>query len=343
MKHWFVLFFGACAIVGCESGSDDDGGRRHRNWLCFEHDAVCSCDALRDGWEGGGINQVDRCESSNCCLFSEVETESTTASCECVNSDNCEAEAATRTATRVVEQCPPVAKQAPVACAETGVNCRPTYLADRGLEGCCDGTLCRENQDGVPVCTPASQEEISAERACRRGISFPERQPLEVLDPLVTTAGELRFDTTTDPTFSFGSGGCLQSVSFELVHAEHPSCTLSVDAGPARDAEGKLSIAQAAVTGDCNAVPELALGQIHSGTASGTLSLDAAVGCTGGAWTTELHCTAGVFELRLRAEVHDTALDEEPMAPKTTITGEPLRLRGRGCAFVFDERCPAGS
>lgn len=340
MRNLFVLFFSTCFIAGCDSGSgsDGNGGLAHRNWLCGQSEDACTCDALRDGWEGGRTDEVDRCESFNCCLFSEVATESTTASCECVNSESCQAEAATRSGTRVVEQCPPGAKQTPVACANSGENCRATYLADRGLEGCCEGTLCRENQDGVPVCTAATEEELAADSACRRGLSQTRPDPLEVLDPLVTTTGDLTFDTTTDIRFRVGEGGCLQAVSVALVHAEHTSCALSLMAGPARDPQGDLLITHASVTGTCDAVPPLADALIRPSSVSGTLSVNESVRCAESS-TLEQHCIGGVFELRLQAEVVELS-----GALKTAFTGEPLRLRGVGCGIVsFDKSCPAGS
>lgn len=136
---------------------------------------------------------------------------------ECIEGDasSCEAEAASRRDTKVVDRCPPGA-DAP-ACAALAENCRQQYLDDNGLAGCCDGSVCRANAEGVPICQAASAEEVALAAQCDAAARGSTLHGLEVMTPSVRTSlGELRIDQVRFAFNDAGPGGCLNGLDIKI-------------------------------------------------------------------------------------------------------------------------------
>jgi hypothetical protein len=186
------------------------------DWVCNE-DTACSCEALKSDVEVVSARpSVVACATYDCCLLTERETEYSFASCECSNTaTSCEAEAASRRNVSVVERCPPGSALPP--CAAAGENCRPEYLSQNELTGCCAGLLCRANAAGVPTCQPGSPEELAQAAACDRVARSNSLNELEVLTPSIrTSVGEL---SVGDVRFAFpgaGPGGCLNDLRITI-------------------------------------------------------------------------------------------------------------------------------
>jgi hypothetical protein len=213
----FLSFSVVLAFAWSCASSDSNDDPSQFDWSCLELSALCSCEAMKPGAVRGGGSPVEVCASDGCCLLTEQETDFAYASCECFEGDatSCEAEAASRRNTTVVDRCPPGA-DAP-ACAALAENCRQEYLDDNGLAGCCDGSICRTSTEGVPVCQAASAEEVALAEQCddvARGSSLHE---LEVLTPSVRTSlGELRVDTVRFAYNAAGPGGCFNGLDIKI-------------------------------------------------------------------------------------------------------------------------------
>src|SRR6185295_18088893 len=143
----------ALALAGGCSG-DDAGGSR--GWDCINGTSgleSCSCAARSDG-----VSKLrgPACRYYACCLLSEPQPGSASATCKCGASTACEAEAASRPGTSVVAECPPPEEQPAPRCASAETNCSASYLLENSFEGCCGGMVCKANASGVRVCTPGS-------------------------------------------------------------------------------------------------------------------------------------------------------------------------------------------
>ncbi|HEY3496886.1 MAG TPA: hypothetical protein VGK73_19440, partial [Polyangiaceae bacterium] len=99
------------AVASCTEATrqDDDDDDRGGTWVCSEASPTggCTCDQMRLGRNRAVSDEVEACSQYDCCLFSDETTESTVASCECLPSQDCLAEAASRPGTQVTPVCPP--------------------------------------------------------------------------------------------------------------------------------------------------------------------------------------------------------------------------------------------
>ena len=201
-------------VASCESDGDDR--LANADWICSE-DSACSCEAVKPGVEIASSRPgVVSCAKYGCCLLTEHETDFSFASCECFNTDaSCEAEAATRRDVSVVERCPPGSALPP--CAAAGENCRPEYLRQNDLAGCCEGLLCRPNEAGVPTCQPGSADEVALATECDSVARSTSLNELEVLTPSIrTSVGELEVGEVRFAFPGVGPGGCLNDLQITI-------------------------------------------------------------------------------------------------------------------------------
>jgi hypothetical protein len=220
-----VGFIASCSDTRYGGDDDDEDGDEGNPsssgaWMCIESDTQCDCEPLVPGADSGSARR-DACYVGNCCLLSNPGTRS--ASCTCFDFEGrCEAEARSRQDTRAVERCPPGA--APAACAAAGENCRPEYLEQQGLRGCCEGMLCRPNVEGVPVCEPVSPEEYECERVALGSLGYR----LQVETPVIrTSVGEMSLDELTSVYAETGPDGCLATITISVGAIENCSLTIS--------------------------------------------------------------------------------------------------------------------
>jgi hypothetical protein len=90
------------------------------------------------------------------------------------------------------------------------VNCRSNYLGQNDLEGCCEGTLCRADANGIPICQTASPEELALAARCEAQVQSTELDDLEVRPSTLSTShGELTLGGVDLAIHSTGPGGCL--------------------------------------------------------------------------------------------------------------------------------------
>ena len=246
--------------------------------------------------------------------------------CECISSQaSCQAEAASRPGASVSESCPPGLTPEPTVCAVEGQNCRPSYLEQNGIEGCCEGLLCRDNAGGVPVCTTGSPEDVELYRQCRSG-----GPPLEVLDPLPIPGGAVQFDNVEFAFSTSGPRGCLSEVELYLNKSSISSlCSMTFSAGPAADAKGLLVNDFTLFNDNC---PEWTLGQAWLTQDS----IEKRVRFVGLSCEIQDNnfCFMGTFELLLTGELELVSRERVP------LTGAPLRIRGQVCSGPQSSQCP---
>jgi hypothetical protein len=329
MKRFMALLVALSPFVGCYS-NDKSKGEPQREWLCGESTA-CDCRALKPGWTGSmsGV-PVDRCTGYSCCLFDEQDTESTTANCRCFDtSTSCEAEAASQSGVAIVAQCPPANEdhKPPTACAQRDESCRKEYLSQRGLEDCCDGTLCKRNTENVPVCQQASPAELELGRQCKEFAGAPELYSLRVVSPTVaTSAGTFRFTNVRFVLPEVGPAGCLSGIRITLADATgRCSFELNVEL---RD--GKLVVTQ--VDGYLDGCPEdngSSFGVILGENPPGFAFTFDGLSCDGGL-VVESYCVAGTFDWHLGGS-----------AGGVTFEDQHLIVEGVACSPLITEACPS--
>jgi hypothetical protein len=306
-KFLWVALGGLALAGGCDSGGDSDASEKRR-WECFGSQyaggqGACGCIALEPGEEAGGSPRAPRCEGYPCCLLSEGQD----TNCECLNTEaTCEAEAASRPGTEIVQTCPPPDEQEPIACAKEGVNCSASYLGNQGLERCCDGLVCK-NTGGVQTCVTGTPEELASVSECKLAGHRPSQWEagLTVIDPVVTSTDTLDLEySALHSELKLGQLGCLRSARIRLVG----SCSLDIAAGPERDESGALRVSSA-VLGPCL----LSLNTTQGMT--GTLSFRGVECLSRG-----MNCAAGTWELRLFGGSGDVTFD-----------GTAVRMEGAVC------------
>lgn len=288
-----------------------------RQWECTETEAQCRCNATDpdlsiDFISSSGSKSVARCDGYGCCLIWEPPDEPGRARCECFEpAGSCEAEAASRRDTEVVPACPPNGEQAPVKCADPGENCTSQYLFDHDLEGCCEGLLCKAN-DGPPVCTAASAEELALDAECRKAEVGDE--PV-IVQPLQTNSGPFALDSIRFSNGVFGPAGCL--VSFNMTLRGGGGCYLEISVGPEKTPEGRFMVREET---SC---------LLLTSPVEGSLAFDG-VSCLN-----PLKCHTGLFDLRLTSPPPPPSTDPvfDPSFGKRSLTGEPFVLDGSFCDF----------
>lgn len=215
------LAFCACS-GGSESGDAEsdttDTGSASPNtaWVCDTFvDSQCECREIE-------LRRRDEpppptsCEFFDCCLFEEAKSGDR---CTCLETTaSCDAEAESRPGSDVIAECPPpgtVSAGPAGPCAKEGENCSSAYLDSKRLDGCCEGSICDPNEEGVPVCRTGTADELALLEQCRRAAARDglSAEDLMVLDPLVTDVGSLVFDDLLFPSVEGGPGGGRAGVS----------------------------------------------------------------------------------------------------------------------------------
>lgn len=313
----------ACYFVGCgamSGGGSDDDAEQNTSWFCQERSSTCECRAYPSDTTYGGVSEVDQCSGHDCCVYSDEATPDVEATCTCFTTEaTCEQEAATRPGTEVVATCPPGAPPVEVLCADEGENCSFDYLRQNGFEGCCEGTLCRQDTNGIPTCHAASSEELALHARCdaqanrTSGFTSLEVQPTT----LITSHGGLTIGGIGWATYSTGPGGCLNDFSFNVG-----------DRGCRLDFAGSIVDGVLAVTdlgGFVDACPgftgTLSDGQIDSAPEVVTAFSFDGLSCDAGL-ALESYCVAGAFTFAL-----------DGTAGSLTFEPQVLKIEGAMCDF----------
>jgi hypothetical protein len=238
MKRTLGLAF--VILCGCSSGggggTSGTGGAAGspplpstRIWNCLgSSSATCTCNSYPPDTTIYVPNN-EHCVAYSCCILTET-SDPMNATCKCNDtSPSCSAEAASQPGAQVVTQCPPGAEDPHVtACAAQSVNCRWDYLNSKGLDGCCDGNICKPDTNGIPICQAATPTEISMLAQCRRDSRASATGALTIANrQLVTSAGTVTFDTVGSSNLTAGPNGCLNSLDVTLRGASS-SCTLEL-------------------------------------------------------------------------------------------------------------------
>jgi hypothetical protein len=322
-----VLLVAAATVFGCGGGSGraDDTAQAQGQWVCGESSdgTSCSCDQLRPDSDEVVSHQVDSCLGLDlsCCLMTNKATDFILRTCECVQTSNCQAEAQSRTQTTVVATCPPDAK--PPACAAMNENCRFDYLQQNELAGCCEGTLCRADANGVPVCQTASDGELAENDVCTRASKAGTRQDFTVTQPsLVTSVGNFTFDGVEFAFLGVGPGGCLNGI--DMTFSGEGGCTLELKADVAN---GALVPNRAfGLLSNCSGYSstDIGGGNVVTNDVSG-LTLDATgIACDGGL-IFESYCFNGHFDWHFDGQLGDvTFSDQHLVAEGVVCSAQPM-------------------
>lgn len=280
----------------------------------------------------GGTGEVQACFDTTCCLLTQTSDTDVKATCECLASEDCSAEAASRRNTQVVAQCPPPGEGAPPtseACAAAGENCRYTYLKENGLSGCCEGSVCKNNSTGIPVCQAATKEERQLLEECNHAAVANGADELELLTPkLATSVGQIELGAPELTLFGVGPGGCLNELHLHL--GNDTRCQLNITVETVR---GALSVTD--IYGeleDCDGYTGEGLDglislDISTEKPSAELSFSG-VACDG-RLVFESYCVAGMFDLHLAGKLNELTLDDQH-----------IELEGALCTVSPMDECP---
>jgi hypothetical protein len=321
-----VMALGAALLVAACS---DPKGEVERDWICFESGS-CSCHVVKPNTVSGGSNKVDACFDTSCCLLTQTSASDLKATCECLTDvEDCNAEAASRRGVEVVTQCPPPGEGPEAgACAAAGENCRQSYLEQNELAGCCEGTVCKGNSAGIPVCQAATAEEQSLFKECNHAASSAGDDTLQLLTPtLETSLGTLELG---EPRFSFfgvGPGGCLNSLDLTL--GAKLDCQLNLDFSML---DGVLKLER--LSGNISGCAGYTGAELDGFISGSTAELDASLSFDGvacdGRLIFESYCLDGSFDLGLDGTIGRVSFDRQ------TIT-----LQGALCSAEPEGECPA--
>lgn len=323
-----IMALGAAFLAAACS---DPKGEVDRDWICFESSS-CSCHVVKPNTVSGGSNKVDACFDTSCCLLTQTSASDLEATCECLTDvEDCNAEAASRRGVEVVTQCPPAGEapeSKPAACAAAGENCRQSYLAQNELAGCCEGTLCKSNAAGIPVCQAATAEEQSLLKECNHAAATQADDTIQSLTPTIETSkGTLELGEPQFAFFGVGPAGCLNS--FDLTLGTEIGCQLRMNFDLV---DGELTLTSfSGNIGECPGYTGEPLEGFINGSTSevtATLSFDG-VACDG-RLIFESYCIDGSFELTLDGAAGELSFDEQ------TIT-----LQGALCSAEPEGECPA--
>lgn len=327
MVGWGALAAVAALALGGCSGDDGDGlrGSRERQWdYCSQGSDGCRCEVLAPGWESSGFGE-QACSGFNCCLLTENPDESTAVRCECFDAaGSCEAEAESRRGAMRVDACPPgdeVIAGAPTECAAKGENCRDDYLAQQDLSGCCEGTVCLANEDQVPVCQEATDEQQALARVCDDVARTDEIRSLEVTEGNVSSsAGELAFDSVGFTTEQVGPGGCLTSLTMRFDQRDSALCNFELEA---QQRAGQWEVVQLyAPISDCAGyVPGMSLTGLLLVDDPSQLPIDftfEGLACDG-RLIFESYCVAGRFDWHINGVIEGITFDDSHLVAEGVL------------------------
>ena len=335
-------------VLGLECCSNDRNPNKSTGskWGCEQTGVNADgCDCRQTVDQPGVIIISSRstdysCIGYGCCLLTQPSTggEKT---CTCSDAiSSCDAEAASRRDTTVVSQCPPPGEgPPPEACAKAGENCRYDYLDKNELAGCCDGTICRANADGVPTCTAASAEEQALARQCDKIARRSTINAMTVQTPsLRTNVGNVTLDTVKFGFYGVGPGGCLNSFDLVFSGASSLQCQFEVKGAVMN---GKL--APTLVLGDlvdCPGYTGKQDGGSVSWEPSNGVPATVEVAFDGlscdGHLIFESYCVAGTFDIHLAGTLSTSSISA------TTLEDQHFIANGVLCSQEPMGECPTG-
>lgn len=308
-----MLVLAGAALVAACSKSSDGAGSPARDWRCFES-SDCQCRVVRPGTGFNGSDEVDDCLDTSCCLLTQTSSDDSAALCECLGSvGDCNAEAKSRRNTSVVTQCPPPGEGKQAKCAADGENCRPDYLRENELSGCCDGSVCKTNAAGVPVCQSATENELTYANLCKKAQrEVTKNETFELVTKTVkTSGGEITLPEVDHAFLAVGPDGCVTSLDITLGF-NSSGCNLGFDVG-LRDGALTLYNVHGSIR-QCPGATENAgnladsIMQVGGQIAFDTLSCPQSSGS---------YCVAGTFEFQLDGQIGDVLFDNQ----RIVVTG----------------------
>ena len=167
--------------------------------------------------------------------------------------------------------------------------------------------MCKPGDGGVPVCQPGTEQERQDERDCG---SVP--SGIDLLDPIVSSAGNVSVGSLRADKVFAGPGGCLGGAMLSL-----DSCELKI--GPERDASGALLVKTETMRDTSCASAGFGTAITGVATFSG-LPCETTIGRAG-------YCYAGTFELSITSQT-DTFYTGHG-----ALTGAPFHIRAVFCPF----------
>jgi hypothetical protein len=318
LSRWsLALVFCAVPVACASSNGEAENEPRIDHWDCQLTDTACSCEGLPPGTISFGSNHVEACFGYPCCLLSEEDPEAPT--CACLETTNCAAEAATRPGATPVAQCPPDAK--PPACAAPGENCRYDYLATHDLAGCCTGTICAANADGVPVCQAATEQQTAYATQCAHD-AMTRNDALKVVSgPLRTSIGDIVFDTAKYAFATVGPSGCLNDL--DVTFEQGSSCTLDFET---ELLNGALEVTSGfSNLGGCPGFQGDSLDGYVSSSDPLNLELTFDTVACDGQLIFESYCVSGRFDWHISGQGGSVVFEDQHLIAEGTVCGsEPM-------------------
>ncbi|HET7538732.1 MAG TPA: hypothetical protein VFK05_02635 [Polyangiaceae bacterium] len=296
---------------------------------------------------------VDRCLPSDCCVLRRTSPNDRGADCFCVMNSEflhpdelppCE-DWAGETGV-VVDQCPPPGEPRTnvTQCAAAGEGCTVAELEQSKELGCCEGNVCKRDDQGRAVCTEASDAERALSSKCEhvaRNSTGVSDQPKLLNTELKTSVGTIELSPYPIAFSRVSDLGCLVTTEF---HLDNGQCQFGFDA-EVRD--GKLAIRLiSADLADCPGFEgdpsDDQAGHIADSHPPATLSFE---GFSCG--SNQYHhneCVAGTWDLHLDGEFLPTTrlAPEDPRPSTVRISDQHLRFEGVSCgSYGSPAECPA--
>lgn len=204
---------------------------REREWACrTTSPPECSCNASGFITAGPIASLQGSCHAYDCCVLEDTGAPSE-AQCVCRDDVDCAAELATQPGGVRVDQCPPAAEDPRlITCAALNEDCSPESREQRGLAGCCDGSLCGLDGAAQLVCQVASPVERDLAAECRKVAMSSVGDDLRSSGGVSTGMGWLEFPTVSTVIAELGPRGCINRVDVRVEAKPFCNLRLTVEA-----------------------------------------------------------------------------------------------------------------
>jgi hypothetical protein len=213
-------------------------------------------------------------------------------------------------------------------CAAELENCRPDYLEENELSGCCEGTRCKLGPGDVPICQVADAEELALAMECSRFSKTGDSAKLELqTTTLATSAGNITLPSSFLGSVDVGPAGCVNGLAFTI--GTGVECSFEFDVSLSA---GKLVLKKvrghlqgcAGYTGDPSDSFNGFL-QGVSNTPLGELSFEGTA-CEAPLFSTfESYCVTGAFDLLIDGQWDFHALEEQHLVFSGSLcSAQPL-------------------
>jgi len=239
---------------------------------------------------------------------------------------------------RVVEQCPPPGEPTTnvTRCADVGAGCTVAELEQQGQLGCCEGSVCKRDEQGQAVCTEASDGERALSLKCEhaaRDSSYGARQPKLTTPELKTSVGTIELPRDVNVLSGVSKLGCLAVTEFHLGFGD---CAFNfrVDTVAGQYVVGRMLGNFAGCPGFDADGSDPPVGQVDDPAPPAVFSFD---GFSCG--TSDLYrndCVVGAFDLYLDGQFQSASGGDtkDPPVPSMRIANQHLRFEGVTCTLL---------